>query len=155
MKKIAVYPGSFDPFTKGHENILHKALPLFDEIIIGIGVNTSKTSLFTLDSRIAHIHSLFDGVTKLKICYYKGLTTDFCKEHGANYLIRGLRSSKDFDYELPIAQTNKVLQPTIETIYFTSDSEFIHLQSNIIREIYKSGGIIDEFVTNNHFLVHA
>jgi pantetheine-phosphate adenylyltransferase len=155
MKKIALYPGSFDPFTKGHENILQKALGLFDEIIIGIGVNTSKNSLFTLDSRIQHIQSLIGDMSNVKVRYYTGLTTDFCQEIGANYIIRGLRSSKDFDYELPIAHTNKILNPSIETIYLTSDSQFIYIQSNIIREIDKCGGIIDEFVTNKHFLVHV
>lgn len=155
MKKIAVYPGSFDPFTKGHENILRKALALFDEIIIGIGVNTSKTSLFTLDSRIKHIHSLVEDVKEIQVRYFKELTTDFCTELGANYIVRGLRSAKDFEYELPIAQTNKVIKPTIETIFLTSDSQYSYIQSNIIRELYKCGGVIDDFVTNKHFLVHA
>lgn len=153
MKKMAVYPGSFDPFTKGHENIVNKALDLFDEIIIGIGVNTTKSTLFTLEKRIEHIKSLYPNQDRLKVISYSGLTSDFCKQHHSKYIIRGLRNGKDFDYETPISQTNKILAPDIETIYLTSDLEYSYIQSTIIREIHKSGGIIDTFVTNAHILV--
>jgi pantetheine-phosphate adenylyltransferase len=153
MKKIAVYPGSFDPFTKGHENIVLKALNLFDEVIIGVGINTNKSTLFTLDSRIKHISSLFNNNTQVRVASYQTLTTKFCNENNAKFILRGLRSAKDFDYEIPIAQTNKDLNPSIETVFLISDIQYNHLQSNIIREIFINGEVIDSFVTNSNILV--
>ena len=152
MKKIAVFPGSFDPFTKGHECIIHKALNLFDEVIIGIGQNTSKKYLFDLDKRIEHIESIFENEDRVKVQVFTGLTVTFCKTIGAEFIVRGLRDSKDFGYERSIAQMNYEISG-IESVFFMTVPEFTPINSTIVREIHLSGGNIDLFVTNAEKLV--
>lgn len=152
MQIIGVFPGSFDPFTKGHENIVNRFLPLFDQIIIGIGGNTSKKYMYTLDSRIKHIESIYKNQPKIKIERYEGLTVDFCKSKKAQYLLRGLRNTTDFNYEKSIALMNKELE-NIETLFLMTDAELSHLSSTIIREIAKSKGDISAFVTNYSELI--
>src|SRR5690554_3621278 len=152
MKKTAVFPGSFDPFTKGHECIIHKALKLFDEVVIGIGQNTSKTYLFDLAHRKAHISSLFEDNEKIRVEEFTGLTVEFCKSINANFIVRGLRDSKDFGYERSIAQMNYEISG-IESVFFMTVPEYTAINSTIVREIYKSGGNIDLFVTNAEKLV--
>lgn len=152
MKKIGLFPGSFDPFTKGHEVVIHKSLPLFDEVVIGIGVNSSKSYLFPLDRRIAHIQSIFSGETKVSVQPFEKLTVDFCKELGADHIIRGLRDSKDFEYEKSIAHMNKTIAG-IETVFFLTDPEYGAINATIVREIHKNSGPIDAFVTNSEILV--
>lgn len=153
MKRIAVFPGSFDPFTKGHESVVNKSLDLFDEVIIGIGFNTSKKYLFDLSDRKRHIQSLYKGNGKVRIQEYSGLTVDFCKEVGAQYIVRGLRDTKDFEYEKSIAQMNLQISG-IESVFFMNAIEFGAINATIVREIYKSGGNIADFVTNLQELVH-
>ena len=150
--KRGVFPGSFDPFTKGHECIVHKAEELFDEIIIGVGVNTSKQYLFDLDNRLKHIASLFKNKPNISVKSYRGLTVNFCKEVNANYIIRGLRDSKDFGYERSIAHMNLEISD-IESIFFMTVPEYAAINSTIVREIHKSGGEIEKFVTNKDLLV--
>ena len=152
MEKIGVFPGSFDPFTKGHENIINRFLPLFDQIIIGIGGNTSKRYMYTLESRIDHIHSIFKDEPKIIIEHYTDLTVTFCKEKKAQYLLRGLRNTTDFNYEKSIALMNKELEG-IETLFLMTDAKLSHLSSTIIREIAKSNGDISAFVTNENKLI--
>lgn len=152
MKKIAVFPGSFDPFTKGHESIVLKALNLFDEVIIGIGFNTSKSYLFDLDKRKTHIAAIFKGNEKVVIESFSGLTVDFCKEKNAQFIVRGVRDTKDFEYEKSIAQMNHKISG-IESVFFITEPEYAAVSSTIIREIFKSGGNIDLFVTNPDILV--
>ncbi|HLW29963.1 MAG TPA: pantetheine-phosphate adenylyltransferase [Brumimicrobium sp.] len=152
MKKTAVFPGSFDPFTKGHECIIHKVLNLFDEVVIGIGQNTSKKYLFDLESRKQHIESIFKGNEKVKVQEFTGLTVDFCKKINADFIVRGLRDSKDFGYERSIAQMNYEISG-IESVFFMTVPEYTAINSTIVREIYKSGGNIDLFVTNAEKLV--
>ena len=152
MKKIGLFPGSFDPFTKGHEIVVTKSLPLFDEVIIGVGVNSSKSYLFSLDRRIAHIKSLFADAPKVRVEQFQKLTVDFCKDVDASYIIRGLRDSKDFQYEKSIAHMNKAISG-IETVFFLTDQEYSAINASIIREIHKNGGPIDTFVTNPEMLV--
>lgn len=146
MKKIAVFPGSFDPFTKGHENVIEKAINLFDEIIIALGINTSKKYLFSTEKRVQHIQAIYQNYPTISVEHYSGLTTDFCKEKKANYIIRGLRNTTDFEFEKPIAIINHQLSG-VETILFYTEPEVSAISSTIIREIYKVNGNITPFVS--------
>lgn len=152
MKKIGLFPGSFDPFTKGHEIVVHKSLPLFDEVVIGVGVNSSKTYFFDLDRRMEHINTLFKDVDQVHVEQFQKLTVDFCKDINASHIIRGLRDSKDFQYEKSIAHMNKSISG-IETVFFLTDQEYSAINASIIREIHKNGGPIEAFVTNPELLV--
>ncbi|MDA9881927.1 MAG: pantetheine-phosphate adenylyltransferase [Crocinitomicaceae bacterium] len=152
MRKIGVFPGSFDPFTKGHEVIVNKGIDLFDEIVIGIGVNSAKNYMYNIDNRIKHISSLFESNPNIKVEAFRSLTVDFCKEIGANTIIRGLRDAKDFQYEKSIAHMNKEIAG-IETVFFLTDQKYAAINSSIVREIHKNGGPIDAFVTNPDTLV--
>ncbi|WP_107037512.1 pantetheine-phosphate adenylyltransferase [Brumimicrobium mesophilum] len=152
MKKTAVFPGSFDPFTKGHECIIDKASKLFDEVIIAIGQNTSKNYLFDLEQRLEHIKSIFSENDNVIVDVYSGLTVEYCKKINADFIVRGLRDSKDFGYERSIAQMNFEISG-IESVFFMTDPEFTPINSTIVREIHKSGGKIDLFVTNAGKLV--
>lgn len=152
MKKVGLFPGSFDPFTKGHEVVVKKSLGLFDEVIIGVGVNSSKKYMFDLDKRIAHINSLFNSEPKVRVEEFQTLTVNFCKEIGASHIIRGLRDSKDFQYEKSIAHMNFDISG-IDTVFFLTEQRYSAINSSIIREIQKNGGPIDSFVTNPDKLV--
>jgi pantetheine-phosphate adenylyltransferase len=152
MKKVAVFPGSFDPFTKGHECVIEKAVKLFDHVIIAIGQNTTKNYLFDIEKRKAHIESIFAGHDNVSIEEFSGLTVEFCKKIGADYIVRGLRDSKDFGYERSIAQMNFEISG-IESVFFMTVPEYTAINSSIVREIYKSGGKIDLFVTKSELLV--
>ncbi|MFW5805029.1 MAG: pantetheine-phosphate adenylyltransferase [Bacteroidales bacterium] len=146
MKSIALFPGSFDPFTVGHESIVNRALPLFDELIIGIGVNQDKHKLFPLDKRVEWIKDLFKDEEKLSVQVFEGLTVDFCKKVNARYLLRGLRTSADFEYERAIGQTNKVLDAGIETVFLLTHPEHTFISSTIVKDVYKSGGDVSKFL---------
>ena len=152
MTKIAVFPGSFDPFTKGHEYIVSKALEVFDEVIIGIGVNTSKAYLFELSKRIKHIELIYSNEPRVKVASYEGLTTTFCIKNKANHIVRGLRNSIDFEYEKSIAAMNFTLEK-IETVFFISEDHVSAINASIVREIFKSNGSIDSFVSHPEKLV--
>ena len=144
--KTAVFPGSFDPITLGHESIIRRALPLFDKIIIAIGTNIDKTGYFPLERRLDWIRSVFNGVEKIEIANYSGLTVDFCKEKGADFMIRGLRTSADFEFERSVAQVNMRLVQGIETIFFLTQPEHVMITSSIVREVHKCGGDVCQFV---------
>ena len=146
MKKVAVFPGSFDPFTIGHEAIVRRAFSLFDEIIIAIGANALKKSYFSLDDRKLMISQVFKDEPRVKVAYYEGLTVNYCKTIGAGYLLRGLRTSADFEFERAIAQTNKVLDTNIESVFLLTVPEHSHVNSTIVRDIIKSGGDASAFV---------
>ena len=152
MHKIGLFPGSFDPFTKGHEVVVNKALKLFDEVIVAIGVNSQKQYLFDLDKRVKHIESLFVDIKNVRVLTYQKLTVDFCKEVGANFIIRGLRDTKDFEYEKSIAHMNSEISP-IETVFLLTAQKYGAINATIVREIYKNNGSIDPFVTNAEKLV--
>ena len=150
--KRGVFPGSFDPFTKGHEVVVRKSLELFDEVIIAVGVNSKKTYLFDLEKRMEHIRSLFKEEPKVSVQQFQKLTVNFCKDIDANFIIRGLRDSKDFQYEKSIAHMNKEISG-IETVFFLTEQKYGAINSSIIREIYLNGGPINAFVTNPDLLV--
>ena len=138
--KIAVFPGSFDPITIGHVSLINRALPLFDKIIIAIGVNTSKNKLFPLEQRVKWIKDVFDGEPKVEVHEFHGLTVEYCRNVGANYIIRGLRNASDFDYEKTIAQLNHELNKEIETVFLISRPKYSHISSTIVREIIRVKG---------------
>lgn len=151
MKKIGLFPGSFDPFTKGHEVVVKKSLPLFDEVIIGIGINSSKKYMFDLEKRTAHIQHLFRDEDQVSVQHYQKLTVDFCKDIGANFIIRGLRDSKDFQYEKSIGHMNYDISG-VDTVFFLTEQKYAAINSSIIREIYRNNGPIDAFVNDSHLL---
>lgn len=146
MKKIAVFPGSFDPFTIGHETIVKRALSLFDEIIIAVGANALKKSHFSLETRKEMIKKVFMNELRVSIDHYEGLTVDYCKKHGANYILRGLRTAADFEFERAIAQVNRALDQDIESVFLLTIPEHTHVNSTIVRDIIRSGGDASMFV---------
>jgi pantetheine-phosphate adenylyltransferase len=146
MKKIAVFPGSFDPFTIGHEAIIKRALSLFDEIIVAVGANALKKNFYSLETRKEMINKVFEDEPKVRVDHYEGLTVDFCKKNGAGYLLRGLRTSADFEFERAIGQVNKSMAPGIETVFLLTAPEHSYINSTIVRDIIKSGGDASNFV---------
>lgn len=146
QKKIAVFPGSFDPITKGHSDVVLRALPLFDEIIIAIGINSQKQSLFPLEKRVEWIREVFKNEKKVKVESYEGLTVNFCEKKKAQYLLRGIRSSADFEYEKTIAHLNNDMLPGLETILILSKPELSSISSTIVREIIRGKGKVSKFV---------
>ena len=146
MSKTAIFPGSFAPFSVGHQSIVERALPLFDKIVIAIGINSEKNQYFSVEERIQWIISVFAKNPKIEVKRYVGLTVDFCKKEKANYIIRGLRDSHDFKFEKNIAQMNKELNTNIETIFIITPPELSHISSSLIRDIIKNGGDAQQFV---------
>lgn len=146
MKKIAIFPGSFDPFTIGHESIVNRALSLYDKIVIMIGYNANKKSFFPIEKRIKWINQIFKDIDKVEVRVHDGLTVDFCKEVGAHYILRGLRTSADFEYERAIAQINKQMHPEIETIFLLTLPEHTPVNATIIRDIVFHGGDASQFL---------
>ena len=146
MKNIAVFPGSFDPVTKGHESIIRRAMPLFDKIIIAVGENPDKQSYFPLDKRIQWLEQIFSGESRIEIQTYSGLTVNFCSAVNAKYILRGLRTSADFEFERTIGQVNKVIFPEIETVFLLTIPEYTALSSSVVRELLRNGGAVDKFV---------
>ncbi|MFZ4726562.1 MAG: pantetheine-phosphate adenylyltransferase [Paludibacter sp.] len=144
--KIAVFPGSFDPITIGHESIIKRAVPMFDQIIVAIGKNADKKSFFPIEIRINWIKDGFKDYPTIIVSEYSGLTIDFCKSVGAQYILRGLRTSADFEFERSVGQINKQLYPEIETIFLLSLPEHTSLSSSIIRDIISNGGDASQFV---------
>jgi pantetheine-phosphate adenylyltransferase len=146
MGRIAVFPGSFDPFTLGHYDIVQRAMPLFDEIVIAIGINSSKNTLFSLGERKQYIASIFEGNHNISIDHFEGLTAHFCQKIKANFLIRGLRNASDFDYEKTISQLNFIIGGKLETVFLISSPAHSHISSTMVREIIKGGGDVSPFL---------
>lgn len=142
MRK-AIFPGSFDPFTKGHANIVERSIDLFDEVIISIGDNSQKKRYFSIELMIKKINEVFDGYPSVKVMSYQGLTADFAKSVDARFLIRGLRNTTDFEYENSICQANKYLWKDLETIFLITHPSVASISSSIIREIHRYGGDVD------------
>jgi pantetheine-phosphate adenylyltransferase len=146
MKKIALFPGSFDPFTNGHLDVVRRGVGLFDEVIIAIGTNSSKQRYLPIDWIIAQLEALFADEPRVSVRSYRGLTTDFARETGARYLLRGLRNTLDFEYENAIAQANRHLSPDLETVFLLTSPTLASVSSTIIREIHRFGGDVAPFV---------
>jgi pantetheine-phosphate adenylyltransferase len=146
MKKTAIFPGSFDPITIGHVDIVRRAMPLFDHIIIAIGTNSQKQSLYSLDKRVSWIEKVFADEKKVSVEAYEGLTVNFCNDRKADYILRGIRSASDFDYEKTIAHLNNAMYPNIETILILARPELSSISSTIVREIIRGKGKVDKFV---------
>ncbi len=144
--KRGIYPGSFDPITLGHLDVIRRASKIMDELIIGVLINSSKAPLFSVDERVMLIQQVVKDIPNVKVRAFDGLTVDFAKENDASVLIRGLRAVTDFEYELQIAQTNSKLDSEIDTVFFTTSVEYSYLSSSIVREIAHYGGDITKFV---------
>jgi len=144
--KIALFPGSFDPITIAHVNILQRATPLFDKIVIGIGLNSSKQNFLTAEQRQQILDKVFSGYKNIEIQTYEGLTVDFCRKIGATYMVRGIRSASDFEYERAIAQINQTMMPEVETILLLSKPEYSAISSTIVRDILRNHGDVSPFV---------
>ena len=149
MKKVAIFPGSFDPFHIGHETIVRRALSLFDIIIIAIGTNTNKKEYFPLDIRLSWINEVFKDTPEIEVASYDGLTVDFCKSVGAKFILRGLRTAADFEYERAIAQVNKTMETEIESVFFLTTPEYTPVNSSIVRDILRHGGDARKFLAGN------
>ena len=148
MRKIAVFPGSFDPITVGHLDIVQRAVPLFDEIVIAVGENSSKKYMFSLEERQKHIAKAFENYKSVRQTNYSGLTVDFCKSIGAKYILRGMRSEHDFEFERSIALMNKAMQDELETVFLVSAAKYTAVSSTIVRDILRNGGDASQFVPN-------
>jgi len=153
MSKIVVFPGSFDPFTKGHEEIVNRGVEIFGKVIIAIGENSQKKYLFSKDSKIAHIESIFSGNSNVEVKTFKGLTVDFVRSQNTNLILRGLRNSSDFNFERTIAHMNKEIKE-VESVFLMSTPELSAVNSSVIRDVKKNGGDISKFVTNDHLLAY-
>jgi pantetheine-phosphate adenylyltransferase len=146
MKKIAVFPGSFDPFTVGHESVTRRALGIFDEIIIAVGDNIDKKSYFPLKTRMEIIRKTFMDEPRVRIDSYSGLTVEYCRKNKINYLLRGLRTSADFEFERAVGQVNKSMAPAIETVFLLTAPEHSFINSTIVRDVLRNGGDASGFV---------
>ncbi len=146
MERIAVFPGSFDPVTRGHEDVVRRALSLFDKIIVAVGENATKNTLFEKEQRLSWLRSVFADTENVEIKSYSGLTVDFCRRSGAGYILRGLRSVADFEFERGIGQMNKLMIPSVETVFLLCAPEYSALSSSIVRDIIRNGGDATPFV---------
>jgi pantetheine-phosphate adenylyltransferase len=149
--KIALFPGSFDPVTKAHVDILKRAIPLFDKVVIGIGLNSNKAAFLDTETRKKMLNAVFKGDPKVEIAIYEGLTVEYCKKINASYMIRGIRTVSDFEYEKAIAQMNHALVPEIESIFIVSKPGYSSISSTIVRDIMRNNGDIRQFIPQEAF----
>lgn len=146
MSKIAIFPGSFDPFTKGHEDIVLRGLAIFDKIVIAVGHNTKKQRYFDIEDMIASMDKIFKGYDNIEVITYNELTAQLAKNMGAKFLLRGLRNTTDFEYENSIAQMNKALNHELESVFLITSPEFAAINSSIVREVHKYGGDVQGYL---------
>ena len=146
MDRTAVFPGSFDPFTVGHEAIVKRALQLFDKVIIAVGENADKKNLFSIEMRIKMISMVFADDSRVEVISFRGLTVDFCRRYKAHYIVRGLRTSSDFEYERAMGQMNRKMAPEIDTVFLLTSTEHTPVSSTVIRDIIRNGGDVSAFV---------
>ena len=149
MKKIAIYPGSFDPITNGHLDLIKRASKLFDEVIIAITQNANKSSFLSIDQRVDAVNKSITALNNTRVLSFDSLLVDFAREHNAQIIIRGLRAVSDFEYEFQLSGMNKRLNPGIETLFMTPSEEFANISSSLVREIYMLGGDISAFVPDS------
>jgi len=146
MTKVAVFPGSFDPFTVGHESVVLRALSLFDKIIIAVGYNANKKSLFSIEQRLAIIRKVFENEPRIEVISFEGLTVDLCRRINVLYILRGLRTSDDFEYERAVGQVNKAMNPEVESVYLLTAPEHSFVNSSVVREIIMHNGDPSQFI---------
>ena len=150
MKKVAIFPGSFDPYTLGHHDIVMRSLNLFDDVIIGIGYNSTKKSrYFEIDDMVEKVESVYEHIDGVKVIVYNELTSTLAKKHEAQFLIRGLRNTTDFEYENTISQMNRYLNSELETVFLITSPRYAAISSTIIREVHRFGGDVTEFLPYN------
>lgn len=140
MERICLFPGTFDPVTLGHTDIINRAIPLFDRIIVGIGLNASKAPMFSAQQRLRWIEEIYRGESRVEGAIYEGLTVHFCRKVGARFILRGIRYVSDFEYEKTIADANRTMDPEIETIFLTGEPKYTSVASTIVRDIIRNGG---------------
>lgn len=140
MSKVAVYPGSFDPFTRGHMNIIDRGIKVFDKVIVAVAHNKSKNTIFTLEERVQILKTLFEGRSDVEVDSFEGLLVDYVIKRGTNTVLRGMRTVSDFEYELQMALANKTLNDGVETVFMVTDSEFSHISSSVIKEVVSLNG---------------
>lgn len=146
MSRICLFPGTFDPLTLGHVDIIDRAISLFDKIIVGIGLNASKEPMFSADQRVEWINEIYKNEERVEGAIYEGLTVDYCTVIGAKYILRGIRYVSDFEYEKTIADANRTLDKTIETIFLTGEPKYTSVASTIVRDIIRNGGNASPFL---------
>lgn len=146
MQRICLFPGTFDPITKGHVDVINRAVSLFDKLIIGIGTNSSKQPMFSVEQRCEWIREIFKHDNRIEATGYEGLTVDYCKQIGAQYILRGIRYVSDFEYEKAIADMNRMLAPDIETLFLTCSPEYSTISSTLVRDVIRNNGNVSLFV---------
>lgn len=145
----AIYPGSFDPVTKGHVDVIKRASKLFDHLVVGVLINRGKNPLFSIEERVSMLVEIFKDYDNVEIISFEGLLVDYCHENNISTIVRGLRAVTDFEYELQIAQTNRVIAPDIDTVFLTTSLEYAYLSSSVVKEIASYGGNIEPLVPQN------
>ncbi len=148
MQRICLFPGTFDPVTLGHTDIINRALPLFDKVVVGIGINATKNPMFTADQRKFWFEEIYKNEPKLSVETYDGLTVKFCESIGAKFILRGIRYVSDFEYEKTIADANRTMDSSIETIFLTGEPKYTSVASTIVRDILRNGGDASPFLPN-------
>lgn len=147
--RICLFPGTFDPITLGHVDIVRRSVGLFDKIVVAVGVNSSKTPMFSLEQRKEWIREIFKDEPKVEVNHYEGLTISFCKEIGANFILRGIRSVTDFEYERGIADVNRMMEPQIETVFLTSSPSLATISSSLVRDVIKYKGDVSTLIPDS------
>lgn len=144
--KVAIYPGSFDPFTNGHKNIIERGVRVFDKIVVAVAHNTSKKTVFTVEERVQILNEVFKDRDDVQVDYFEGLLVDYIKRMGTNIVLRGMRTVSDFEFEMQIALANKTLSSDLETVFMVTDNEFSHISSTVIKEVTSLGGTVSHMV---------
>lgn len=145
-QRICLFPGTFDPITKGHVDIINRSLSLFDKLVVGVGHNSGKEPMFKAEQRVSWIRDIFKNDPRVEVAAYEGLTINFCKEIGAHYILRGIRYVSDFEYEKAIADMNRMLMPELETLFLTCTPEYSTISSTLVRDVIRNGGNVRLFV---------